>query len=58
MLTGACLDKGKTIANSFEIIREKGIPIPASMDTKSRKLLQGMLMIDPKKRMDCYQLIR
>lgn len=57
MLTGACLDKGKALEDSFEILRKKGIPIPALMDTQPRRILQGMLMVDPKKRMSCSQLI-
>lgn len=53
MLTGASLDKGKSIEESFRLISQRGIPIPASMDNKCRRLLQAMLMIDPKKRMSC-----
>ena len=53
MLTGTNFDKGKNIKESFKDIKERGIPIPASMGARVRKYLQGMLMYDYNKRWGC-----
>lgn len=53
MLTGTNFDKGKEPKECFKQIKEKGIPIPASLDANSKKLLQMMLMYDPQKRHTC-----
>lgn len=50
MLTGFTFDKGKDITETFQQIREKGIPIPARLSSKSKKILQIMLMFSPARR--------
>jgi serine/threonine-protein kinase ULK/ATG1 len=57
MVTGTNLDKGRNILETFQMIKEKGIPIPANFSTKTKKLLQGMLMLSPQHRMSCEQLL-
>lgn len=53
MLTGTTFDKGKNIMESFQLIKEKGIPIPSSLNNKCRTVIQHMLMLDPNARYRC-----
>lgn len=58
MVTGSTFDKGKEIAEVFQAIREKGIPIPSKLSRKSKKLIQYMLMYSPFKRATCEDLLK
>lgn len=58
MLTGTNFDKGMNIIETFQMIKEKGIPIPYSLSDKAKRLLQGMLMISPQNRMNCDQALQ
>jgi serine/threonine protein kinase len=53
MLTGTNFDKGKDIVETFKLIKQKGIPIPSSLNPKCKKILQIMLMLDPNRRATC-----
>jgi serine/threonine protein kinase len=58
MLTGTNFDKGKDIVETFKLIKERGIPIPSSLNSQCRKILQNMLMLDPNKRWGCDDILR
>ena len=57
MLTGTTFDKGKTIVDSFQLLKKKGIPISSSFSEKTKRLLQGMLMFSPSHRFGCYEIL-
>jgi len=58
MLTGTNFDKGKDIVETFKLIKEKGIPIPSSLNPQCRQILQQMLMLDPTKRSNCEEILQ
>ena len=58
MVTGTTFDKGKNIVQTFKLLKEKGIPIPPTLSQKTKKLIQGMLMLSPSKRLSCEQVLQ
>jgi len=47
MLTGTTFDVGKDISDTFENIKNEGIPIPSFINSQCRSILQNMLLLDP-----------
>lgn len=57
MLIGSTFDKGREMTETLKMIKEKGIPIPTKLTTKSKKLLQSMLMYSPLKRASVEKIL-
>ena len=58
MLTGTTLDRGKNIIETFKLLKQKGIPINPQFSSKTKRLLQGMLMFSVEKRTGCEQVLQ
>lgn len=58
MVTGTTFDKGRNIIETFNFIRDRGIPIPMNLSNTAKSILQQMLKLNPIKRSSCDEILQ